>query len=139
MVTFSYGPLNRIFNVHWGGGLFVAGTEQPSTEEAPPEVLYSKGGSTWSMLGPFNFGQFGRIWAGACANVGGTTVFLLGGDDGGAALGGGQQQGVLMRSTNGRDWAEVHRVTAGESAIIAIVWDATDNAFYAESSAFVTG
>lgn len=134
-VRFSYGPLQRIVNVHWGGGKFVIGTLQGA--ESPPVVLYSDGGTDWDKLGPFSFGQFGQIWAGTYAQVNSKSVFLLGGDDGGDALGEGQQQGVLMMSENGRDWTEVHRMDAGESAIIAIVWDKNVQAFFAEGSAYV--
>src|SRR5262245_11092608 len=159
MVTFTYGPLNRIINVHWAvkeGGIFVAGTECPSTEGVPPAVLYAKlkgkksaPTTPWETLGPFSFGEFGRIWAGAYAKIPvgehGTPVFLLGGDDGAGALGHGAEQGVLMRSTNGRDWTEVHRVPVEDpeflvdSSFLAIVWNADENLFYAEGTMFENG
>jgi len=139
-VPVSLDLLTRVRNIRWGGGKFVAGSGRPNAAGDKPAVFYSAADAkTWEVLTPFP--DFGTIWSGSYHQ----SVWLLGGDDGATALGSGSEQGMIMRSTNGRNWTEVHRVPIIDnrfyinSSILAIVWDQNEKAFFAEGSQFENG
>lgn len=130
-VHFNYGPLNRVVNVHWGGGVFVAGG-------VPDNYYGSK--NNWQNLGPLQFDSYGYASASAFAKVGNKKVFVLGGqvNDGKSSIATGiSRQGPMILSSNdGKTWNIAYEasdiLTSSSSKgeyVTGIVWD--NGRFYA--------
>ena len=130
--------LTRVRNIHWGGGVFIAGDDNSN-------IHYFKiGDSAWRNLGTLDFakreGEYFTGWVQGSAYA--RSVFVLVGGGGST-----RAQGIIMASRNGLNWSRVF--TFGEKSesyigavIFGVVWDEDEQTFYAggnQSDNFAAG
>lgn len=126
-VRFSYGPLNRIINVRWGGAIVAVGIEVADEENTFGRIYRGMDGKSWKTVLETDVVAFRST---SCAKVGNKRVFVMGGAYTTAI--------VIMYSNNAKDWSIVLNAAydnLGAGGVTGIVWDANANAFFAASGA----
>lgn len=133
--------LTRVVNVHWGGGIYVTGSQwfytNPASVVWTNEIDDTENLTDWSktISTPHGGGFMPSAFpgSGVCALVGPTDnkapMFVLGGLQDNIEEGGPPGAAMMMTSNDGVSWSPQTFVSSGD--VYLLTWDEDKQAFYA--------
>jgi hypothetical protein len=129
-MAFAQDLLTRIIDVHWGGGVFIAGDDQSNI------FFLEAGKNEWKNLGKLGFAEdegsmfTGWVQGSSYADKSRPVFVLVGGGGRTKSL------GIILASDDGLKWTRVFQIGEDSDSfaganMFGVVWNDDDNAFYA--------